>query len=468
MQNFNEKLKGLCLKLHEIGALKFGDFKMKVGINSPVYFDLRVIVSHPTVLETLSSLMWHFIEQRELRPAVLCGVPYTALPITTIVAVKSRLPMLIRRKEPKNYGTMKLIEGKFSAGDECLIVEDVVTSGCSILETANDLRRDGLIVKDTVVVLDRMQGGESNLKNEGIRMHSLLTLNKVLNILQEAGKVDVTTCDKVKGYINDNQIFPDGRPKSKIQSKSRLTMSFADRCGHTKNELTKRLFTLFEKKRSNLCIAIDANNSEDLLKIVRSVGEHACIIKTHYDAILDWNENTESSLIALAKQYDFLIMEDRKFGDIGNTVAMQCTLVFRWADLVTVHPVAGPGAIDQKKGVFLIAEFSSKASLISPHYTKTTGGFCVTHGDILVGLVCHSPTVIPHPGLIQFTPEVSVKQVSDGAGDSCVSLEDAILVKGADVVAVGRTITHSADPQLAARTTRDKLWEAYLQRISHN
>lgn len=65
----------------------------------------------------------------------LCGVPYTALPIATVVSIDTNLPMLIRRKEQKTYGTKKLIDGEYSCGDDVIVIEDVITSGASILET---------------------------------------------------------------------------------------------------------------------------------------------------------------------------------------------------------------------------------------------------------------------------------------------------------------------------------------------
>ncbi len=84
-----------------------------------------------------------FVAEQNIEYKQICGVPYTALPIATLLSIKQQKPMLIRRKEAKSYGTKKLIEGKFNAGDSCLIIEDIITSGSSILETVSDLRAEG-------------------------------------------------------------------------------------------------------------------------------------------------------------------------------------------------------------------------------------------------------------------------------------------------------------------------------------
>src|SRR5690606_14812513 len=116
---------------------------------------------------------------------LICGVPYAALPMATAMSLESYLPLIIKRKEAKEHGTKKLIEGIYKKGQNCLLVEDVITSGKSLLETIPEIEDEGITVSDIVVVLDREQGGKELLEAKGYRVHTLFTISEVCKMLQE-------------------------------------------------------------------------------------------------------------------------------------------------------------------------------------------------------------------------------------------------------------------------------------------
>lgn len=137
--------KELLTELFKIGAIKTGSFKLKSGIISPIYIDLRVIISYPSLLTKIGRYMWKKVTDAEAKFDLICGVPYTALPIASSISLEYNIPMLIRRKEgAKEYGTKKALEGVFNKGQTCLVVEDLVTTGGSAIEVAESLRNEGL------------------------------------------------------------------------------------------------------------------------------------------------------------------------------------------------------------------------------------------------------------------------------------------------------------------------------------
>lgn len=155
--------------------------------------------------ETLANLLEKFFIDIKTFD-ILCGVPYTALPIATVISTKTNLPMVMRRKEGKSYGTKKLVEGIYKEGSKCLIIEDVVTSGSSILETVKDLTDAGIECSDALILLNREQGGKENLKNNGIEIHALFTLTQLMEYLRAENCIENNVVLKVQEYLSVTKV----------------------------------------------------------------------------------------------------------------------------------------------------------------------------------------------------------------------------------------------------------------------
>ncbi|CAH0564406.1 unnamed protein product [Brassicogethes aeneus] len=473
MSNENTKLSNFAVELFKINAVKFGEYKTKVGIMTPVYCDLRVIVSYPKLMLTLAELLTeklHSIKNIDL----LCGVPYTALPIGTAVSLKTGIPMVMRRKEAKDYGTKKLIEGFYKEGDGCLIIEDVVTSGSSILETVNDLVGAGLKCTDAIVLLNREQGGDKILEGNGIKMHALLTISELMQYLKNAKCIDDAMVKKVQDYLASTQVDSNILKKDPVED--RLKLSFEKRIPFTKNLVATELLKIMSSKQTTLCVAADLTNSTDILNLAEQVGPHICALKTHIDIVDDFHENLLKPLKEIADRHNFILFEDRKFADIGKTVELQYSKgvykISSWAKLVTAHSLCGKGVLDaikgaeglENRGVFLLAELSAAGNLIDEAYVKKTLKLAEEYPELIVGLVSQNP-LTNNPGLLQLTPGVQIDTKSDNLGQQYNSPEIIVLEKGADIAVVGRGITQSNQPAVAALNYKNILWQAYLNRI---
>jgi orotate phosphoribosyltransferase len=170
----------LITSLFQIGAVQFGEFTLKSGQTSSIYINLRKIISYPDILRMVATSMWNSMKNHSFD--LICGVPYTALPIATCLSLEHDIPMIMRRKEKKEYGTKQMIEGVFQPGQRCLIIEDIITTGSSILETTADIEQAGLCITDLVALIDREQGGKENLEKK-YTLHTVLTLSTVLKTL---------------------------------------------------------------------------------------------------------------------------------------------------------------------------------------------------------------------------------------------------------------------------------------------
>ncbi len=191
-------------QLYDIGAVQFGEFILKSGISSPIYIDLRRIISFPALLQDISALLWQ--KMNGLSFDIICGVPYTALPIATYISMQHNVPMVMRRKEAKSYGTGKSIEGVFQPGQQCLIIEDLITSGSSVLETIAPCEDAGLLCSDVVILIDREQGGKECLNEKGYTLHAAFSITTLIETLAAADKISQQQHDDVLTFIHATQI----------------------------------------------------------------------------------------------------------------------------------------------------------------------------------------------------------------------------------------------------------------------
>lgn len=186
--------KQLILKLFEKQMLKFGDFTLKSGQKSYFYADVRTAISFPLLFKEICKHYYAKISGEHYD--FICGVPYAALTFVSGIAYAHEIPMLLKRKEVKGYGTKKILEGSYKNGQSCFLIEDVVTSGKSLFETIQLLEEHGLKIAGICALIDRCQGGIQNLQECGYKVQSVMNLYEILAVLGEANYI--TEIDKQK------------------------------------------------------------------------------------------------------------------------------------------------------------------------------------------------------------------------------------------------------------------------------
>ena len=434
--NLPEKIE-LIKKFIDIGVIQYGNFTLKSGQKSSVYFDLRKLYSHPKLLKDVISAIHDKVSDCTRIANLVCGIPNAGVPYATAYSLMYGLPMILLRKEKKEHGMGKRLEGDYLDGQSVMIIEDVVTTGGSLLEGCQALKEEGLDVSVVVAIIDRRPEDKLSEGLGGYEFKSLLTIGDIL----EYQKLPLTMYNRV------------------------LTHPTA-----------LKLWNIILEKQTNLCVSIDIDDtySGNIYNMILSIADNICMVKVHPDIFrkIDFMKQ----LIKLAEEKKFLIMDDRKYADIGSIVSRQFfnnrALYGGIVDTMTVHSIFGQSTLDglvngQEKckcqvGSFLVAQSSAPDNLIDNEYTNNTVSLANSNMNSVAGFI--SQKKIAGSSFLYLTPGVHFSATGDELGQGYRTVEDAICRDECDVIIVGRGIYKAHDIEEAALNYRQAGWKALVGR----
>jgi orotidine 5'-phosphate decarboxylase subfamily 1 len=298
-------------------------------------------------------------------------------------------------------------------------------------------------------------------------------MTTLLDILRTENILDAAMIESVATFIAQNKI--DSIPQKVTPPKG---LTYEERAKQCTQPIAQRLLTIIHEKKTNLCVSVDLTKKGEVLALAEAVGPSICMLKTHADIIEDFDVKFTQDLKEIAKKLNFLIFEDRKFADIGNTVALQLTggvhHIGDWADVITVHAVAGPGTLSALKSasttntpaVLLLAEMSSKGTLATGAYTQAVLGMAKENKDLVIGFISTQKLAGVEDSFLFCTPGVQFAAEGDAHGQQYNSPESVIGgSKNSDVIIVGRGVYQASNPREEAEKYRAAGWTAYAKRI---
>ena len=208
-------MKQVGILLIKNSAIKFGDYILASGKKSPYYIDLRQTISSPITMDWIANSLTRIVINEIGKDKIdkILGVPTAGVPFATVVSQKLGIPLIYYRQARKEHGVRKKIEGILDRNDRVLIIDDLITTGESVIETAEVVRDQGGVVNELVVLLDREQGGQGRLRSMRIEPHVLFKISDSMEWLHTVGLIEDKIFDTVKRYIKEeSQLIPPSTP----------------------------------------------------------------------------------------------------------------------------------------------------------------------------------------------------------------------------------------------------------------
>ena len=388
----------LIQQLKESNLIKTGDFILKSGLKSNLYFDFKGLISYPKLVSDISYKLSKLIIDDNV---CIAGVPVGGIPYTSIISQIKNLPMVLIRDEKKNYGTCQQIEGN-TFGKDLLLIEDVITTGMSVINTLEILKLNNINVKQILCILDRESGGVQKLSEMG---YNVISLFKMSDIITEQNICNIPRTIKIT------------------------------------NSITQNLIEIIKLKQSNLIVSLDIIDENELLDCLDIIGEHICAVKIHYDIISNPSNTFSNKINDIKKNKNFLIIEDRKFADIPYISLKQLDNFKQFADIVTVHGLCGEKLIEELNktniGILLVHRLSIENNLIDNIYSNKVKDMANKFNNI-VGFISQEIVLADY---LTFTPGINLDIKTDNKGQMYRNINEC----NSDIFIVGRGIYESDD-----------------------
>lgn len=199
-----EFVKEFATFLHQKGIIKFGDFTLASGKKSSYYVDLRLVPSYPHQFRTMIKYLQNNIAESVGLNSFdsLVSVPTGGLVIASALAIETVKPLIYVRSKPKDYGTSKSVEGQIHEGMKVVMIDDVATTGGSVVNAIKSLKEASITIEDAYVIVNRMEGADKALKELGVKLHSITNIIQITQALHEQKLVDSDTLEKVRNQIS--------------------------------------------------------------------------------------------------------------------------------------------------------------------------------------------------------------------------------------------------------------------------
>lgn len=190
--------------LHRKGIIRFGDFTLASGKKSSYYVDLRLVPSFPHQFRLMIRHLQDTISEEIGLDNfdAIASVPTGGLVIASALAMETVKPLVYVRSQAKSYGTGKLVEGVVTEGMKILVVDDVATTGGSVINGIKELRKSGAVITDAYVIVNRLEGAQDSLGAESVKMRHLLDILSISRTLYESGAIDKSVLDRVQKQVS--------------------------------------------------------------------------------------------------------------------------------------------------------------------------------------------------------------------------------------------------------------------------